>query len=138
MEVILAFSSVIGRVKFMERYGLSVHEAVSLVLARRLLGCSERVPRGRVAHPEEPRKCCLPPPSEEAREARVGALGCNLWAAETGVCSAIPAVEAETQTRSRSGFPSGETPALVSAVMRSVCPDESPGRSPPEQWAAAR
>ena len=39
------FSSVIGRVKFMERYGLSVHQAAALVLARRLLGCSERIPR---------------------------------------------------------------------------------------------
>ena len=44
-----AFSSVIGRVKFMERYRLSVHRAAALVLARRLLGCSERVPRRRVA-----------------------------------------------------------------------------------------
>ena len=44
-----AFSSVIGRVKFMERYGLSVHQAGALVLARRLLGCSERIPRRRVA-----------------------------------------------------------------------------------------
>ena len=43
-----AFSSVIGRVKFMERYGLSVHQAVALVLARRLLGCSEGIPRQRV------------------------------------------------------------------------------------------
>ena len=44
-----AFSSVIGRVKFMERYGLSVHQAAALVLARRWLGCSERIPRRRVA-----------------------------------------------------------------------------------------
>ena len=43
-----AFSSVIGRVKFMERYGLSIHQAAALVLARRLLGCSERIPRRRV------------------------------------------------------------------------------------------
>ncbi len=43
-----AFSSVIGRVKFMERYGLSVHQATALVLARRFLGCSERIPRRRV------------------------------------------------------------------------------------------
>ena len=43
-----AFSSVIGRVKFMERYGLSVHQAAALALARRLLGCSERIPRLRV------------------------------------------------------------------------------------------
>ena len=40
-----AYSSVIGRAKFMERYGLSVHQAAALVLARRLLGCSERIPR---------------------------------------------------------------------------------------------
>ena len=40
-----AFSSVIGRVKFMERYGFSVHQAAALVLARRLLGFSERIPR---------------------------------------------------------------------------------------------
>ncbi len=44
-----AFSSVVGRVKFMERYGLSVHQAAALVLARRFLGCSERIPRRRVA-----------------------------------------------------------------------------------------
>ena len=44
-----AFSSVIGRVAFMGRYGLSVHQAAALVLARRLLGCSERIPRRRVA-----------------------------------------------------------------------------------------
>ena len=33
----------------MERYGLSVHQAAALVLARRLLGCSERIPRQWVA-----------------------------------------------------------------------------------------
>ena len=38
-------SSVIGRVKFMEGYGLTVHQAAALVLARRMLGCSERIPR---------------------------------------------------------------------------------------------
>ena len=42
-----AYSSVIGRVKFMERYGLSVHQAAALVLARRSLGFSERIPRQR-------------------------------------------------------------------------------------------
>ena len=44
-----AYSSIIGRVKFMERYGLSVHQAAALVLARRLLNCSERIPRRWVA-----------------------------------------------------------------------------------------
>ena len=44
-----AYSSLIGRVKFMERYGLTVHQAAALVLARRYLGCSERIPRRWVA-----------------------------------------------------------------------------------------
>ena len=98
-----AYSSVIGRVKFMERYGLSVHQAAALVLARRLLGCSERIPRRRVcpvgsgAHVAFTRTC------KEACEARVDVLGCCFGAAETGACSAAPAGEAETQTQSGSG-----------------------------------
>ena len=44
-----AYSSVIGRAKFMERYGLSVHQAAALALARRLLGCREGIPRRRTA-----------------------------------------------------------------------------------------
>ena len=44
-----AYSSLIGRVKFMERYGLSVHQAAALALARRLLGCREGIPRRRTA-----------------------------------------------------------------------------------------
>ena len=44
-----AYSSVIGRVKFMERYGLSVHQAAALAIARRLLGCREGIPRPRTA-----------------------------------------------------------------------------------------
>ena len=43
-----AFSSVMGRVKFMERYGLSVHQAAGMALARRLLGCSEGIPCQRI------------------------------------------------------------------------------------------
>ncbi|MYE54177.1 MAG: IS200/IS605 family element transposase accessory protein TnpB [Chloroflexi bacterium] len=43
-----AYSSVIGRVKYLERYGLSVHQAAALVLARRLLGCREGIPRLRI------------------------------------------------------------------------------------------
>ena len=74
-----AFSSVIGRVKFMERYGLSVHQAAALVLARRLLGCSERIPRlwvapvGNGVHVAFTRTC------KETCEARVDVLGCDFW-----------------------------------------------------------
>ena len=48
VEVNPAFSSVIGRISFMERYGLSVDQAAALVLARRSLGCSEGIPDRRV------------------------------------------------------------------------------------------
>ena len=40
-----AYRLIVGRVKFMERYGLTVHQAAALVLARRIPGCSERIPR---------------------------------------------------------------------------------------------
>ena len=46
-QINLALNSIIGRVKFMERCGLSVHQPAALVLARRLLGCSEGIPRRR-------------------------------------------------------------------------------------------
>lgn len=39
-----AFTSCIGRVKFSKRYGLSVHHAAALVIGRRCLKFSERIP----------------------------------------------------------------------------------------------
>ncbi len=98
-----AYSSVIGRVKFMERCGLSVHQAAALVLARRLLGCSERIPRLRVCPVGKWRSRRLPRTCKEACEARVDVLGCDLGTAETGACSASSAGKAETQTQSGSG-----------------------------------
>ena len=43
-EVNPVYSSLMGRVLFMERYGLSVDQAAALVLARRSLNCSEGIP----------------------------------------------------------------------------------------------
>ena len=43
-EVNPAYSSVIGRVKFAKIYKISVHKAAALVIARRVLGLSERLP----------------------------------------------------------------------------------------------
>ena len=65
-----AFGSVIGRVKFKERYRLTVHQAAALVLARRMLGCSERIPRRWVA-PMAMDAMSPSPYPWEAREARV-------------------------------------------------------------------
>ena len=98
-----AYSSVIGRVKFMERYGLSVHQAAALVLARRSLGCSgaHSTPVGLSRRQWRSRR--LRPTCKEAGEARVDVLGRDLGTAETGACSASSAGEAETQTQSGSG-----------------------------------
>ena len=43
-EVNPAYTSIIGRVKFAKRYGLSIHHAAALVIARRSLKFSEKLP----------------------------------------------------------------------------------------------
>ena len=40
-----AFTSLIGRIKFARRYGLSIHHAAALCIGRRYLNLSEKVPR---------------------------------------------------------------------------------------------
>ncbi len=40
-----AFTSLIGRIKFASRYGLSIHHAAALCIGRRFLNLSEKVPR---------------------------------------------------------------------------------------------
>jgi IS605 OrfB family transposase len=40
-----AYTSVIGRFKYMKKYGLSVHESAALVIGRRGLGYQERLPK---------------------------------------------------------------------------------------------
>ena len=100
-----AYSSLVGRVKFMERYGLSVHQAAALVLARRLpwlLG-AHPAPAGLSAGQWRPGR--LHGTREETREARLDVLGCDLWAAGTGACSAAPAGHREPNPGS--GCPSG-------------------------------
>ena len=60
VEVNPAFSSLMGRVLFMERYGLSVDQAAALVLARRLLNCSEGIPDHGNCPDGYGGPCCLP------------------------------------------------------------------------------
>ena len=97
-----AFSSVVGRVKFMERYGLLCPPGSGPGAGpsfARLLGCS--VARLLGEHPPPAglsrgqwRACRLHRTREEASEARMDVLGCGLGSAETGACSATPAGEA--------------------------------------------
>ena len=102
-----AFSSVIGRVKFMERYGLSVHQAAALVLARRLLGCSERIPRRRVAPVGNGVHVAFTVPVRKRVKHVWTYWGAVSGTVKTGACSAVPAGEAETRTQSGSGCPCG-------------------------------
>lgn len=44
-EVNPAFTSLIGRIKFAKRYGLSIHHAAALVIGRRYVKATERIPR---------------------------------------------------------------------------------------------
>ena len=102
-----AYSSVIGRVKFMERYGLTVHQAAALVLARRLLGCSERIPRRRVCPAGNGGHVAFTVPARK-RVKHVWTYSGALWGQlRPGACSAAPAGEAETPTQSGSGFTTG-------------------------------
>ena len=101
-----AFSSIVGRVKFMERYGLTVHQAAALVLARRLLGCSERIPRRWVCSRRQWRSGRPVPVRKRVKHVWTY-WGAVSGAAETGACSAAPAGEAETPTQSGSGCRAG-------------------------------
>ena len=120
-----AYSSVIGRVKFMERYGLTVHQAAGLVLARRLLGCSERIPRRWV--------CPVGNGVQVAFTVPVRKRVKHVWT-YWGVISGQlrPALAAQH----RLGRPNPvravrrvEARGVAGAGIRSVFPGETPGRS---------
>lgn len=53
------FTSLIGFAKYQETYGLAVHQAAGLVIARRALGCKEKMPKElfKVLAPKEGQPC---------------------------------------------------------------------------------
>ena len=71
-----AYSSVIGRVKFMESYGLSIHQAAALALARRFTRLFGAHPPPLGLSRRQWRTYRLHRTREEASEARVDVLGC--------------------------------------------------------------
>jgi len=52
VEINPAFTSLIGRIKFARRYGLSVHQSAALAIGRRHLRVSEKIPRRLEAIPD--------------------------------------------------------------------------------------
>ena len=87
-EVNPAFSSFMGRVLFMERYGLSVDQAAALVLARRSLNCSEGIPDHGLCPDGNGGHVAFNRTREEACEARMDAVGDALGQVGTGSCRA--------------------------------------------------
>ncbi|MDE2938277.1 MAG: hypothetical protein OXR67_05080 [Chloroflexota bacterium] len=127
-----AFSSVMARVKFMERYGISVHQAAALVLARRFLGCSESIPRLRFAPLGNGVRVAFRT-RKEADEARVDPLGVCSGTVESGAYRTPRAGEVLSGGRPQSGSGSGlsgdrfrvpgwdsraESPSTVGAAVR--------------------
>ena len=106
IQVNPAYSSVIGRVKFMERYGLTVHQAAALVLARRLLGCSERIPRRWVCPVGNGVQVAFTVPVRRRVKHVWTYWGAVLGQLRPGACSAAPAGE----TQSGSGCSAGGSP----------------------------
>ena len=95
-----AYSSVIGRVKFVERYGLRSTRQRPW-LARRSLGCSERIPRRRVCPAGNGVHVAFTVPARKLKHVW------TYWGSISGqlrpALSATPAGEAEMQTQSGSG-----------------------------------
>ena len=133
IEVNPAYSSVVGRVKFMERYGLTVHQAAALVLARRSLGCSERIPRRWVCSVGNGVQVAFTIP-----ERKMVKHVWTYWGAVSGHLRLALAAQHRLGRRRRRPNPvgadvGGKTRAVAGTGIRSVFPGESPGWSRLEQ-----
>jgi IS605 OrfB family transposase len=127
-EVNPAFTSLIGRIKFAKRYGLSIHQAAALSIGRRFLGASERIPRHLDQIPDgKGGYVALPVPERKRGE--------HVWSTWGKLCRKLQTVLAAhfRTKRSSSSKPTcvtdtiaefaGETPAGESAdsTARSAC-----------------
>jgi IS605 OrfB family transposase len=100
MEVNPAFTSVIGRVKFARHYGLSIHQAAAVCIARRSQGVSEKLPRHLDKIPDgKGNYVALSPPVRKGRK--------HVWSQWSVVKkSLLAALEAQSRaTRCRSTSP---------------------------------
>ena len=131
-EVNPAFTSLIGRVKFAKRYGLSIHQAAALVIGRRFLGASERIPRRLDTIPDgKGGHVALPLPVRNRGEhvwTTWGKLARKLQTVLAAHFRTKRSTSSQTtcETDPIPGF-AGETPARESAdtTARSACLNES-------------
>ena len=88
-----AFTSLIGRVKFAKRYGITLHTAAALCISRRFLGVSERMPQGQRDIPDGKGGCVTLDLPARNRSGHVwlqwGQLNRNLRAALTAHFRAV-------------------------------------------------
>ena len=111
----------------MEHYKLSAHQAAALVLARRLLGCSERIPRRWVAPIGNGVHVAFTVPVRK----RVKHVW-TYWGAVAGQLRPALAAQHRLGRRRRRPNPVQAAPEAAWAGTRSVFPGASPGRSRPE------
>lgn len=93
-----AYTSLIGRVKFAPRYGLSVHAAAALSIARRAMGLSERLPASCGVTLADGDRVTLARPARNARR--------HVWSSWSGLASGLRAVHAgrrRARRKARSG-----------------------------------
>lgn len=121
----LAFSSDMGRVKYMRRNGLSVHQSAAAVLARRMLGCSEDAPsEGSVLLDDGGYVTFTVPVGKRLKHVW------SLWGAMLGQLRAVLAARHRRRRRERFLYPA-RAPSRV--VISSVYPGGIPGRE--SSWA---
>ena len=127
-----AFSSLIGRVKFQERYGLSVHQAAALVLARRLLGFSERVPCRKTI------TCLAADGGHVTFSAPVRKRGKHVWSQWGAIGRGLRAAHgAQRRPVAASDLDDVPDPPLPGVGFVSALPGAIPGREPPCAVGAA-
>jgi len=116
-----AYTSLIGRLKFARRYGLSVHAAAALSIARRGMGLSERLPSSLEVSLDSGDRVTL------ARPARIGRR--HVWSLWRRVAKEWNAVRAEHARARREAGP---------AVARDGKPDPAAARQAQASRASGR
>lgn len=109
-----AYSSVIGRVKYAQRYGLTVHQAAALVLAQRILGVGERLPRHRFAPDGKNGRVTFTVPARKRCK--------HVWSLWAGVAKSLKAALVAQYRQARASPPV----ASAAVVTRSVGNGEIP------------
>lgn len=120
-----AYTSIIGRVKFAKRYGLSIHQAAALTIGRRFLCCSEKVPSSLSEVPDGKDSHVTLPLPVRNRDRHVW----TIWRQISKKLQTALAAHFRTVPKDRSKSP----PKPAPETEISVVVGESPTRESPEE-----